>query len=59
MNKGKWEVGGDDVLKRLTVSRQVRTNETASAREWVMDGDRVMVFDERDEAQKTADKLNR
>ena len=54
----KWIVGGDDVLKRFTVNRPARTG-GLSAREWVMDGDRVKVFHDRDKAQKVADKYNR
>jgi hypothetical protein len=61
MTKNDWivgAVGGDDVLKRFIVSRPARTG-GLSAREWVMDGELVKVFDERKDAQKAADKYNK
>lgn len=54
----KWIVGGDDVLKRFIVSRPA-PNGGASAREWVMKGREVKVFDERAQADRVAARLNK
>ena len=59
-NKGKWEVGsqgGDDILKQFIVSRAV--NPKTSAREFILNGSLVKIFDERTKAQTKADRLNR
>lgn len=53
-----WIVGGDEVLKRFVVSRP-SVSGGASAREWVMNGAQVKVFDDIEAAQKVAKRLNR
>ena len=58
MTNNPWIVGskgGDDVLKQFIVSRLIDSKRCA--REWIMDGDFVKVFDERAEAEKVAKKI--
>lgn len=53
----KWTVGGDDILKRYTVSRLVAPQRTA--RIWFTRHERVVVFDNRTKAEQLAKRLNR
>jgi len=60
MNLGKWEVGTNGLI--FTVSRQIRTNENASARKWLMgpyNNPRIRLFQTHEKAQTVADRMNR
>jgi hypothetical protein len=53
----EWIVGGDDVLSRFVISRPAGGG--CCSRQWIMDGELVKVFNDKEEAIALCKKLNK
>lgn len=52
----EWSVGGDDILKRYTISRLA--DPQRMARIWFTRDERVVVFNDRSKAEQLCKRLN-
>jgi hypothetical protein len=53
----EWIVGGDDVLSRFVISRPAGGG--CCSREWIMDGELVKLFDDKETAITRCKNLNK